>query len=68
MKTPLILKLDNYILRKFRNSFENIIYKEVMNEKQKYGLGSGYLGMHRNSDFNKEYESIIKEKRRLKIG
>jgi hypothetical protein len=42
-------------------------YKFQMDEEKKYGLGSGFLGMHRTDDFNTEYEKTIKEKVRLKI-
>lgn len=40
-------------------------YKNVMNEEQKWGLGSGFLGMHREIDTILEYNNIQKEKKRL---
>ena len=41
--------------------------KKIMADKQKCGLGSGYLSMHRNKDFNQEFIAIRKEMKRLKI-
>jgi len=48
--------------RKYRSQF-----KHSFNEKQKYGLGSGFLSMHRKDVFNDESVSIIKEMKRLGI-
>lgn len=41
-------------------------YKNVMDEEERCGLGSGFLGMHRHEDFNMELLAIKKEK--AKIG
>lgn len=38
-----------------------------MGEKQRFGLGSGGLGMHMNQDPQKEEMLIYKEKKRLKL-
>lgn len=45
-------------------------YKEVMGEKQKYGLGSyaARLGPHRNDNFSKELFLVEKELRILKLS
>ena len=41
--------------------------KHRLSEKQRYGLGSGYLGGHRNIDFACEQKSVKNELRRLKL-
>ena len=41
--------------------------KNDLTEKQRYGLGGGNLGQHRQKDFKKEYTIIRNELRRLKI-
>ena len=41
--------------------------KHKLNEKQRWGLGSGYLGKHRQESFSKEERSILNEFVRLKI-
>lgn len=38
-----------------------------MTEKQRWGLGSGYLRSHRNKNFKKEHKSVKNEFKRLKI-
>lgn len=43
-------------------------YKKVMGEKQRSGLGSGFLSANRNPDFQLEFECIQKELIRLKIS
>jgi len=42
-------------------------YKEIMTEKQRCGLGTGYLSMHRNDNFNQEFLAIRNEMKKLKI-
>jgi len=42
-------------------------YKKIMTEKQRCGLGSGFLSMHRNENFDQEFIAIRKEMQRLKI-
>lgn len=42
-------------------------HKHEMNEKQRWGLGSGTLGQHRHKDFAKEEKTIKKELTRLRI-
>ncbi|WP_225369888.1 hypothetical protein [Methanobrevibacter arboriphilus] len=42
-------------------------YKETMAEKQRSGLGSGYLSMHRHNSFDQELLAIKKEMKKLKI-
>lgn len=42
-------------------------YKETMSEEQRCGLGTGYLSMHRNNNFNQEFLAIKKEMEKLKI-
>lgn len=42
-------------------------HKHEMDEKQRWGLGSGYLGHHRNKCFEKEHVSVRNEFRRLKL-
>lgn len=41
--------------------------KHRMSEVERYGLGSGYLGGHRNDDFDKELGIVERELVRLKI-
>lgn len=41
--------------------------KYKLNEKRRFGLGSGTLGAHRYNDFNKEEQTIQKEMSRLKL-
>lgn len=42
-------------------------HKHRLDEIQRYGLGTGYLGGHRNTDFEQEYKTIRNEFGRLKI-
>ncbi|BBL61526.1 hypothetical protein [Methanobrevibacter arboriphilus] len=42
-------------------------YKNVMHEETKYGLGSGFLSMHRHEEDIKELIAVENEMRRLKI-
>lgn len=42
------------------------LYKPV-DEKNRVGLGSGYLGQHAHEDFLTEHQKILFEKRRLKL-
>jgi hypothetical protein len=42
-------------------------YKETMHEEERFGLGSGYLSMHRHNDFHQESIAIRKEMQKLKI-
>ena len=42
-------------------------HKHELSEKQRWGLGSGLLGQHRNEDFEEEYLKIQNEFRWLKI-
>jgi len=42
-------------------------YKNIMHEEQKYGLGSGFLSIHRYTDESKEFTAIQNEMKRLKI-
>ena len=42
-------------------------HKHELTEKQRWGLGSGTLGSHMHSDFEKEQSVIQKEFSRLKI-
>ena len=41
--------------------------KHRLNEVERYGLGSGYLGGHRNDDFSKELGIVERELVRLRI-
>lgn len=41
--------------------------KHRLTDKQRYGLGSGYLGCHRNTDFSCEAKSVKNELKRLKL-
>ena len=43
-------------------------YKEVLPNKEKYGLGTGNLSMHRNTNFNQEILVIQREMKKLKIN
>jgi hypothetical protein len=43
-------------------------YKEIVSIPQVYKLGSGWLGSKAKTDFDEEYYSIQKEKKRLKIN
>ena len=42
-------------------------HKHELSEKQRWGLGSGLLGQHRNDDFEMEYLKIQREFRWLKL-
>lgn len=42
-------------------------HKHELSEKQRWGLGSGYLGNHRQESFNREYKTVKNEFKRLKI-
>lgn len=42
-------------------------HKHELSEKQRWHLGSGTLGQHRNKDFNQEHKTITKEMARLRI-
>ena len=43
-------------------------HKHELDEKRRWGLGSGTLGQHRHEDFNKEQDAIKKELVRLRIS
>ncbi|MCK9150509.1 hypothetical protein [Methanobacterium alcaliphilum] len=43
-------------------------YKDTLLISQMYKLGSGFLGSSAEKDFNQEYKSIQKEKKRLKLN
>jgi len=42
-------------------------YREMMRLRRKRSLGNSSLWEHRHSDFDKEYEAIKREKKRLGI-
>lgn len=39
--------------------------KIIVSDQEKAKLGTSYFGYHRCEDFEKEYQAVIKEKRRL---
>ena len=43
-------------------------HKHELDEKRRWGLGSGTLGPHMHKDINKEESAIKKEMRRLRIS
>ena len=43
-------------------------YKQVMTEKQRCGLGSGFLSCNRYEDYMVEYAAIQREYSRLKLS
>lgn len=42
-------------------------HKHELDEKQRWGLGSGVLGQHRHKDYEKEQKVITRELKRLGI-
>lgn len=52
--------------RKASKNYKNN-YKDFLQISQVYKLGSGFLGCKPQSDFDKEYRSIVKERKRLKL-
>lgn len=39
----------------------------ILNESQKYGLGSGFLSSHKKSNFELEFKAIRRERNRLHV-
>lgn len=43
-------------------------YKNVLDISQIYKMGTGFLSSNPHDDFDKEYQAIVKERKRLKLN
>lgn len=55
------LELTNRRVRRYRSKYNTV------KSDQYWGLGSGNLSCHANTDFSKEYRIIQRERNRLKV-